>query len=176
MSARTLLTFEQFEQLHDDGLKHQLLEGELLVLPPPKSRHSRVQRKLLHALEPFVTLHHLGEIYIEAGFKLSPSTWLQPDVSFIRAEQLERTDPDGYFEGSPAIAIEVASDSNTAAQLDRKIEQYFAHGAEEVWVVYPETRKIRIHFPDGTSRTAGDELKSAALPGWSAGISTIFEA
>jgi Uma2 family endonuclease len=175
MSARTLLTFEQFEQLHDDGLKHQLLEGELLVLPPPKSRHSRVQRRLLHALEPFVMLHQLGEIYIEAGFKLTPVTWLQPDVSFIRTAQLERTDPDGYFEGSPAIAIEVASESNTAVELDRKMEQYFAHGAEEVWVVYPETRKIRIHFPDGSSRTAGDQLKSDLFPGWSAPAGAIFE-
>jgi len=70
----------------------------------------------------------LGEVYIEAGFKLSPSTWLQPDVSFIRTAQLERTDLDGYCEGAPTIAIELASDSKTAAQLDRKIEQYFARG------------------------------------------------
>lgn len=135
-----------------------------------------VREELADVLRPYVEQHTLGEVYVRVGFKLSSSTWLQPDVSFIRNTQLERTDPDGYFECSPAIAIEMASDSNTAGQLDRIIEQYFAHGSEEVWAVYPETRKIRIHFPDGTSRTAGDELKSAALPGWSVGISTIFEA
>lgn len=43
MSARTLLTFEQFEQFHDDGLKHELLSGEHIVLPPPKTRHTRIQ-------------------------------------------------------------------------------------------------------------------------------------
>jgi Uma2 family endonuclease len=175
MSARTPLTFEGFEQRYDeDGLKHELLEGELITVPPAKIRKAVIREKLADLLRPYIEQNSLGEVYVRAGFKLSPATWLQPDVSFIRAAQLERTDPDGYFEGSPAIAIEVASDSNTAAQLDRKIEQYFAHGAEEVWVVYPETRKIRIHFPDGTSRTAGDELQSAALPDWSAGISTIF--
>jgi len=128
----------------------------------------------MHALEPFVALYQLGEIYIEAGFKLTPVTWLQPDVSFIRTAQIERTDPDGYFAGSPAIAIEAASESN-AAELDRKMELYFAHGAEEVWVVYPETRRIRIHLPDGTSRIAGDPLQSDALPGSSTSSSGVFE-
>jgi len=55
------------------------------------------------------------------------------------------------------------------------MKQYFAHGSEEVWVVYPETRKIRIHFPDGSSRTASDELKSDVLPGWSAPLAGVFE-
>lgn len=176
MSARTLLTFEQFEQFHDDGLKHELLGGEHLAVPPPKFGHNSLQHKLLRILQPYVDARRLGDVRIEAGFKLSSDTWLQPDVSFIRAAQLSSVEPNGYLEGSPAIAVEVASESNTAAQLDRKMEQYFAHGSEEVWVVFPETRRIRIHFPDGTSRTAVDELTSDVLPGWSVPLSAIFEA
>jgi Uma2 family endonuclease len=87
---------------------------------------------------------------------------------------LARTNPDGYFEGSPALAIEVASDSNTAAQLDLKMELYFAHGAEEVWVVFPQTCRVRAHFPDGHSETLARELQSALFPGWSAALSSIF--
>jgi Uma2 family endonuclease len=176
MSARTLLTFEQFEQLHDDGLKHELLEGEHIVLPPPKSRHNTLQHRLLRLLQPYVDQHRVGDVRIEAGFKLSDETWLQPDVSFLGTAQIERARPNGYFEGSPAVAVEVASESNTAAQLDRKMEQYFAHDSEEVWVVYPETQKIRIHFPDGSSRTASGALKSDVFPGWSASLAAVFEA
>lgn len=175
MSARTLLTFEQFEQFHDDGLKHELLRGEHIVVPPPKSRHTQVQQNLSDALRPYVKERRLGEVHIEAGFKLSSDTWLQPDVSFLRKSQIQRTRPDGYFEGSPAIAIEVASESNTAAQLDLKMEQYFAHGAEEVWVVYPQTGKIRMHYPDGHSKTATDELQSDLFPGLSVPLSAIFQ-
>jgi len=174
MSARTLLTFEQFEQLPDDGLTHQLLEGELISAPPFRVRHVVVRQNLADALRSFVEERRLGVAYVRAAFKLSPRTLLQPDVSFIRTAQLERADPDGYDEGSPAIAIEVAAESNTAAELDRKMELYFAHGAEEVWVVYPETRRVRLHFPDGTSRTACDELQSGSLPGWSAPATAVF--
>ncbi len=133
-------------------MKHELLEGEHITLPPPKSGHSNVQHRLLRALQPYVDEHRLGDVRLEAGFRLSADTWLQPDVSFLRIAQLKATAPDRYFEGAPALAIEVASESNTAAQLDLKMELYFAHGAEEVWVVYPQTRRVRVHFPTAIAK------------------------
>jgi len=176
MATRTLLTFEQFEKYPDDGHKHELLQGEHIILPPPKSYHSDVQHLLLRVLQPYVDQHGLGDVRIEAGFKLSEDTWVQPDVSFLRGSQLRSTRLGGYFEGSPALAIEVASESNTAAQFDLKMELYFAHGAEEVWVVFPQTRHVRAHFPDGRSETLATELRSALFPGWSAPVSAIFAA
>jgi len=174
MGVCTSLTFEDFEKYQDDGLKHELLKGEDITLPPPKSRHSNVQHSLLRVLQPYVDKNRLGDVRIEAGFKLSPDTWLQPDVSFLRTAQLQTTAPDKYFEGAPALAIEVASESNTAAQLDLKMELYFAHGAEEVWVVFPQTRRVRAYFPDGHSETLADGLRSALFPDWSAPLDTIF--
>jgi Uma2 family endonuclease len=174
MGVSTSLTFEDFEKYQDDGLKHELLKGEHVTLPPPKSRHSNVQHSLLRVLQPYVDKNRIGDVRIEAGFKLSADTWLQPDVSFLRTVQLQKTPPDKYFEGAPALAIEVASESNTAAQLDLKMELYFAHGAEEVWLVYPKTRRVRAHFPDGHSETLATEVRSALFPGWSAPLSAIF--
>ena len=173
MGVSTSLTFEQFEKYPDDGHKHELLQGEHIISPPPKSDHSDIQHMLLRVLQPYVDQHRLGDVRIEAGFKLSDDTWVQPDVSFLRTAQL-RTRPLGYFEGAPALAIEVASESNTAAQLDLKLELYFAHGAEEVWVVYPQTRRVRTHFPDGHSETLANGLQSELFPGLSAPLSAIF--
>jgi Uma2 family endonuclease len=174
MGVSTSLTFEDFERLQDDGKKHELLKGEHITLPPLKSRHSNVQHSLLRVLQPYVDKNRLGDVRIEAGFKLSADTWLQPDVSFLRTAQLQRTPPDKYFEGAPALAIEVASESNTAAQLDLKMELCFAHGAEEVWIVYPKTRRVRAHFPDGHSETLASGLQSALFPAWSEPLSAIF--
>ena len=174
MSARTLLTFEQFEQLHDDGLKHELLRGEHIVLPPPKTRHSVVRDNLSDFLRPYVKKHRLGRVHPEAGFKLPVDTWLQPDLSFVRSRQIQTSDPNAYYLGAPALAIEVASESNTVEQLDLKMEQYFAHGTEEVWVVYPRTKRIQIHFPDGQSKTARNELKSELFPGLAIPLSAVF--
>jgi len=174
MATRTLVTFEHFEKYEDDGMKHELLQGEHVITPPATIGRSLIRHNLHDALWPYVRDHRLGEVYIAAGFKLPGDTFLKPDASFIRSSQIARTDPDGYFEGAPALAIEVASESNTAAQLDLKMELYFAHGAEEVWTVYPKTRRVRAHFPDGHSETLAGELRSALFPGWSAPLSIIF--
>jgi len=174
MGVSTSLTFEEFEKYQDDGLKHELIEGEHITLPPPKRPHTRVQQALQDALRPYVREHRLGEVHIEAGFRLSPRTWLQPDESFVRLTQIQRGDPNEYYEDAPALAIEVASESNTAAQLDLKMELYFARGAEEVWIVYPKTSRVRAHFPDGHSETLATELRSTLFPGWSAPLSAIF--
>jgi len=176
MGARTLVTFEQFEQFPDDGRKHELVKGEHIVVPPPKSRHTRILQKIQDVLRPFVREHRLGEVHIEAGFRLSADTWLQPDVSFVLSAQIQSSDPGGYYQGAPAIAIEVASDSNTAAQLDVKTELYFANGSREVWVVYPKTERVVVHLADGSVRSAGDELRSDLLAGWSVSVQTLFEA
>src|SRR5712664_1557078 len=165
MSTRTLQNFEQFEQFQDDGMKHELLLGEHIVLPPAKLRHARIQQKLSDVLRPYVHLHQLGEVHIENGFKLSSDTWLQPDVSFVRAAHIEATDPDGYYERAPAVAIEVVSDSNFPAKLNLKMEQYFAHGSEEVWIVYPKTKAVRLHDPDGSGKTVAEgDLRSDLFP------------
>lgn len=174
MATRTLLTFEQFEKYEDDGMRHELIQGEHIVTPPATIRQSLIRHKVHGLLRPYVRAHQLGEVYISAGFKLPGDTFLKPDGGFIRNFQLARTDPDGYLEGAPALAIEVASESNTAAQLDLKMELYFAHGAEEVWIVYPKTRRVRAHFPDGHSETPASELRSALFPGWSAPLYAIF--
>jgi Uma2 family endonuclease len=161
MSGRILLTFEQFEKYQDDGMKHELVQGEHVVTPPATIGQSRIRQNIHDALWPYVRDHQLGEVSVAAGFKLPVDTFLKPDASFIRKSQIDRTDPDGYFEGAPALAIEVASESNTAAQLDLKIELYFVHGAEEVWIVYPKTRRVRAYFPDGHSETLASDLRSA---------------
>jgi Uma2 family endonuclease len=175
MGARTLVTFEQFEQFPDDGMKHQLLQGEHVVVPPPKSRHTRIQQKMQDLLRPFVREHRLGEVQIEAGFRLTSDTWLQPDVSFLRSSQIQSSDPSGYYQGAPALAIEIASDSNTAAQPDLKTDLYFSNGSSEVWVVYPKTKKVLVHLVDGSIRTAVGELRSDLLPGWSVPVDDLFE-
>jgi Uma2 family endonuclease len=170
------VTFEQFEQFPDDGRKHQLVKGEHIVVPPPKSRHTRIQQKIQDVLRPFVREHRLGEVHIEAGFRLSSDTWLQPDVSFLTTAQIHSSDPSGYYQGAPAIATEVASESNTAAQLDLKTELYFANGSSEVWVVYPKIAQVVVHLVDGDIRTvAGGELRSDLLPGWSVSVEACFE-
>jgi len=108
-TTTTLLTFEEFEHLPDAPGKHELLDGELIELPPPKRRHTLIQHRIAEALRRYAVERDLL-VFVEAGFRLGArrSEWLQPDVSVVSSEQEERAaiDPDGYYQGSPLIAVE----------------------------------------------------------------------
>jgi Uma2 family endonuclease len=152
MAVKTLISWQEFENLPDDGFHKELLEGELVTLPPPKSGHSDISHNIFEALHSFVKPRKLGRVYIEAGYRLptDPSTWIQPDVSFLRASRKSQTLPAAYFEGAPDLSIEVISPSESARDVERKTDLCLAHGSTAVWVIYPEDRILRV-YQAGTS-------------------------
>jgi Uma2 family endonuclease len=155
-TTTNLLTWEAFEQIPDDGMHREILEGELIVLPPAKSRHTLIVHSAAEALFP-INHHGLGKVLIEAGYRLSihPPTWIQPDISVLIMDRVTATNRDGYFEGSPELAIEVVSPSETARDLNRKIDLLVRNGTLAVWVIYPEEEEVRVFLPDGTSLVRG---------------------
>ena len=181
MAATTnLMSWEAFEQLPDgDGYHRELIEGELQILPPPKSGHSRIAHRLHRAMIPAEAAAD-GQAFIEAGFKLStdPATWVQPEVSFLRNDRLLTVQYDDYFLGAPEFAVEVVSPSESAADLERKVELMLGAGSLAVWVVYPRQRKVHVYRPDGSlqRRVAGETLLiPELLPGWELPVARLFE-
>src|SRR5229473_1809963 len=175
MSTTTLLTFEAFEKLPDSPGKRELLDGELIEMPPAKARHSKIQERIHERLKPYVLDRRLGEVYVEAGYKLGERHWVQPDVSFASTQQDQASDPEGYFEGAPRLAIEVISEANTAQSVDRKIARYFEHGCEEVWVFYPKTRRTWVYRRNDPAAIEHREwLTSALFPDWKLDLSEVF--
>ena len=175
MASTTLLTFEEFERLPDSPGKRELLDGELIEMPPAKKGHAKIQRRIDRLLSPYVLERGLGDVYIEAGFKLGERHWVQPDVSFVSTTQDEAGDPEEYFEGAPRLAIEVISKANTAESVDRKIARYFEYGCEEVWVFYPKTRRTWVYRRNNPAAIEHKDLLTSELfPGWKLNLSEVF--
>lgn len=176
MTPKTLLSVEDFAALPDDGMKHELNEGELIVMPPPKPRHGDCQAKLAAILVEFVTAHGTGKVFTESGYRLAPHTVRGPDVSFVRTSRLQ--DPDEYFDGAPDLAVEIVSPGDDASDLREKIKQYLDAGTSVVWVIYPRSRQIEIHTPGKTIRRLGveDTLESPELlPGFQLSVRAILQ-
>jgi Uma2 family endonuclease len=176
MATKTLLTAEQFEQLPDDGMRHELDEGELVSMPPPMGRHGKVQGKTFSVLLSFVSPRSLGEVFVETGFRLGRDTVRGPDVSFIRAERAAALDLDTRFECAPDLAVEVISPSETASDIAHKVSQYLRAGAL-VWVLYPDDSTVHVFEPSKNGRIleAEDLLEAPSLlPGFSIRVSELF--
>jgi len=69
-----------------------------------------------------------------------------PDVSFIRKGRLPKgEDKKRPFRGSPDLAVEVVSPSESAAILRSKVLDYLSEGTEQVWIVYPDQKEVHVH-------------------------------
>jgi Uma2 family endonuclease len=177
--ASAPLTIEQFSQLPSDGERHELNAGELITMPPPKSLHSRVVRKLLKLLEAFLDKSQSGEAFAEAGFVLSrePLTVRQPDISVLGKERIQSTRDDDYFEGAPNLAVEIVSPSDSAQDLQLKVDQYIWAGSKQVWVLYPKSRRVHVFYAGGAT-TMLDETQTLTggelLPEFSVKVAELF--
>jgi Uma2 family endonuclease len=168
MDVRTLLTFEQFEQLPDEPGKRELLRGELIELPPAKLKHNKTAHRFYELLKSALTKLNargeataLEEVYHEMGYQMSAINWFQPDVSITHAGQAKGD----YLQGAPALAIEIVSESNTAQAIDGKVQDYLAAGGLQVWVVYPKRRHLWIYEADGRAVVHSGRFALTLLPG-----------
>jgi Uma2 family endonuclease len=164
-----LITFEEFERLPDEPGKRELLDGEVIEMPPADWEHNEVSIWIYHLLQEALAAAHsrgeapeLGKVRIEAGYKLPGNHYLQPDVSITHAAQTHEK----YLNGAPAIAIEVISDSNTGRQMEKKIDLYFRYGAREVWRVYRDPLHFVIHFADSSRTIRVGSVATPLLPGF----------
>ncbi|MCS6880702.1 MAG: Uma2 family endonuclease [Oscillochloridaceae bacterium] len=181
MSATTsrLLTVEEFAALPPGASRRELVGGEVVETMPPGGIHGILAALITAALSQW-SRQRGGYVGIESGFVLQqdPATVRAPDVYYVRAERLPETGvPEGFWTIAPDLAVEIVSPSDSADGLHEKVRDYLAAGASAVWVVYPRSRSITVHTPDGLARTYGPEASLESpdlLPGFSLKIADLF--
>jgi Uma2 family endonuclease len=102
-----------------------------------------------------------------------------PDLSYISWTTMPGgevpDDPVAPF--APDLAVEVITKSNTKAEMDRKLRDYFKGGCKLVWYVYPKTRTVHVYTDLGKPvvLTEDDKLDGGkVLPGFSLSIRKWF--
>ncbi|MBI4310193.1 MAG: Uma2 family endonuclease [Chloroflexi bacterium] len=178
---QTLLTVEDFYRLYSgkEG-RHELVKGEVVQMAPPGYQHSNVALTIGALIRAHARQHGLGRAVACCGFILGPATVRAPDLAFVRQERIpEKRLPTGYFDGPPDLAVEVVSPSDTAAEIEAKVHDYVRSGVAQVWVVYPEGKRVHVFTSDGKGMRleAGDTLTGGdVLPGFAVTVSELFEA
>ena len=61
--SSTKLTYADYVLFPDDGLRHEIIEGEHYVSPSPSMRHQRILLKLSHLMQSHLDAHPIGEIF-----------------------------------------------------------------------------------------------------------------
>ena len=182
MPARArLLTAEEFARIPDDDQHYELVEGRVVRMSPPGSRHGALATRIAAVLHQHVDARHLGTVLTPAGFRIAtdPDTVREPDVAFVRTERLPSTGiPDGFWPGPPDLAVEIRSPGDRPATIRGKVRDYLARGVPVVWVLDPKGKTVTVHRGESPSMTLGmdDEIAAAEiLPGFSCAVRRFFE-
>ena len=124
--------------------------GRVMMTPPAAYHHGVVQGRLMEVLSALPD----GQVAVEtpiatvAGVFVADATWAS--TGFLRAHM------DGIaLEKAPEICIEVVSPSNSRKELTEKRDAYLACGAQEVWIVYPQSKRCEFFGRQGPIERSG---------------------
>ena len=175
------MTAEELLNLHPDNMRHELVRGELITMPPTSGEHGIRTFNITTLLGSFIRERGLGVgVGAETGFIIgrNPDTVRAPDCAFIARERVPADGPPKEFwPGAPDLAVEVLSPSDSASEILEKIDEWIAAGTRLVWVIDPEKKTVSIYAPNRSPRKLrrDDQLSGEdVLPGFSVPIAEIF--
>src|SRR6266702_667130 len=152
-------TVEQLLALPDDGVRHELLDGEHVVTPAPELLHQRAVGKLFRDLAAYLDERRDLEVFTSpADVILGSRILVQPDLFVARVP------PGGWLRkwqdvGVPALVIEVLSPGTAARDRGKKRLIYQREGVAEYWIVDLDARLVERWRPaDERPEIARDRL------------------
>ena len=131
------LTRADLDAMPDDGWRHELVDGLLIMSPAPRPLHQQVVGNLHLALRADCP-SDLTALFAPLDVALADDTVLQPDLLVARRDDF--TDRD--LPVAPIMAFEVLSPSTRAYDLLLKKDRLLRAGCQHYWVVDPDVPAI----------------------------------
>jgi len=167
------ITVDEYYRMAETGelapdARVELIEGEIIDMPPIGSSHGSMDTKLTLMLVEAVAKRAL--VRCGLPIRLDNMSEPQPDFALVlpRVDFYEASHPTA---ADTLLAIEV-SDTRLSFDLGRKKAMYAKHGIRELWVI--DLKRARLHifrqpsdgtFADVSLLEAPDTMTIERLPG-----------
>ena len=130
-------TFQDWLQTPEDGLRHEILDGEHVVTPSPNLHHQRVSRRIQFQLYQPIELTGRGEVFdAPCGVRLSDEDVVEPDLFVVLAQRSEIM-LETHVDGAPDLVVEILSKSTGRRDRGIKKSRYARFRVPEYWIVDP---------------------------------------
>jgi Uma2 family endonuclease len=106
------LTYDDFVLFPDDGLRHELIDGEHYVTPSPNTKHQKIVITLAAQIFNWVKEHRAGQVFV-APFDVVFTEFdvVEPDVLYMSNERAAEILTDANVQGVPELVVEIGSPS-----------------------------------------------------------------
>jgi Uma2 family endonuclease len=178
------LTPEEFEKLCQDNPERSLeltKNGELEIMPPTGGESGKRNFKLIAQFGNWVEQNGTGEGFDSStAFILPNGAERSPDVSWVELSRWEALTPEQrqkFPPLAPDFALELRSETDNLAKLQRKMLEYRENGVRLGWLINPQQRQVEIYRPgqdvevlEDPSTLSGEDV----LPGFLLDLRAIF--
>lgn len=149
--ATQKLTLEEY-LVYDDGTdnKYELVDGELVAMPPESDRNNLIALYLLTELLKFVPIRLIRHKDTEIVVTGDRTRVRLPDLTILTEELLTalggKRATITQDMPSPALAVEVVSPGKVNQDRDYRYKrsEYAARGILEYWIVDPQKEQVMV--------------------------------
>ena len=135
LPAKNKLGYEHYVCYPDDGLRHEIIDGNHFVNPAPTLDHQRFSRRIQFQLYDQIEAEGRGEVFnASCDVQLTEHDIVQPDLIVVMNKHRLIMTP-AKIEGVPDLIVEVLSPAAKKLDHGLKKELYERSGVPEYWIV-----------------------------------------
>lgn len=175
------ISVEEFYEKTLEGFRGELVRGDLRETMPTSILHGIIAGRIAILLGMYILQNKLGEVLTaETGFRIfvGEKTVRVPDVAFLSNEKLaEVEDFNKFYNGTPDLAVEVISPSETYDDVQGKLEDYLMAGVKTVWIVRPKQKTVTVYHTLTDFKVFGEDEEifgEEILPDFKCNLKDIF--
>ena len=138
-------TYEDYARLPDNGMRYEVIRGNLYMSPAPRTKHQEVSFALAVEMHHYSKERALGRVYVAPIDVVLPNLAapVQPDILFITQDNINIV-AETKIEGVPNLIVEILSPSNPNHDRQVKFRLYAQVGVQEYWIVDPDSCQVDV--------------------------------
>ncbi|MFB2773183.1 Uma2 family endonuclease [Pelatocladus sp. BLCC-F211] len=142
-------TLEEFLKLPETNPASEYIDGEIIQKPMPKTRHSRLQGKLIDVINEVVEERRIAYAFPELRCTCGGRS-IVPDIVVLRWEHIEfdeNGEPVDDVFVPPDWTIEILSPDQSSNRVTGNILHSLKHGCQLGWLIDPDDRSVLVFQP-----------------------------
>ena len=178
---RRRMTYQDLLALPDDGLRHELIDGEHFVTPSPVSKHQIILGNLHRIIGPHTYGTKCGvTMFAPYDIVFTDYDVVEPDLMYFSRQRYAEVVTEKNAQGAPNLVVEILSPGTRRRDEGLKRRLYERMGVDEYWIVDPAAENVRVYRASrGAYRamrfTRGDTIVTDLLPGLEIKLADVFE-
>lgn len=162
------MTLDEFLALPETKPSSEFIDGQIIQKPMPQGKHSRLQKRLIFAIEARINPNTTAEAFPELRCTFGGRS-IVPDIAVFLADRIPR-DASGaianVFSIAPDWTIEILSPGQNQTKVTQNILHCLDHGCQMGWLIDP-AEQLLIAFPAETrSRSFSEPDDLLPPPSW----------